>query len=124
MRIYHSLKATTTLFHTYCAKAILNDKRNATSKFKVTEYRYMIHCYCLTEEAGFYSDVVVFAFRSSDLGSIPSWVSLYDINVEYFLLLMACLCCSLVQENLMMEYKTLKTDVVFFLSFKFKKTDT
>ena len=57
MIINYSLKATTTLFHTYCAKAILNDKRNATSKFKVTEYRYMIHFYCLTEEAGFYSDV-------------------------------------------------------------------
>ena len=33
---------------------------------------------------------------------------------------MACLCCSskrFVQENLMMEFKTLKTDVVFFLVF-------
>ena len=42
---------------------------------------------------------------------------------------MACLCCTskrFVQENLMMEFKTWKTDVVFFPNFcyKFKKTVT
>ena len=31
----------------------------------------LIHFYCLAVEAGFYSNVEVFACRSSDLGSIP-----------------------------------------------------
>ena len=45
--------------------------------------------------------------------------------MAYFLLLMACLCYTskhFVQENLMMEFKTLKTDIVFFLVFVINST--
>ena len=39
-----------------------------------------------------------------------------NVNTDYFLLLMVCLCCTSkrsVQENLMVEIKTLRTEVVF-----------
>ena len=53
-----------------------NDEHKLAKKdvLLVTGSRYnIIHFYCLVVEAGFYSDVVVFACRSSDLGSIPGW---------------------------------------------------
>ena len=42
------------------------------------------------------------------------------VNVDYFLLLMACFCCTSkcsVREILMVEIKSLKIDVVFLLVF-------
>ena len=37
----------------------------------VTGYRYTAHLYCLAVQAGFYSNVVVFAKHAGEPGSIP-----------------------------------------------------
>ena len=56
----------------------------------VTGSRYIIHFYCFAVEASFYSDVVVFACRSSNLGSIPAGTgkvfSLYNNGTQQCLI--------------------------------------
>ena len=74
-----SCSRTTTQFEPAAPRS--RDKHSTTEPLRsLSKSRCIVHFYCLVTEAGFYSDVVVFACGSSDLNIVIRKMELLPLS--------------------------------------------